>query len=89
MSHQLTEFKWFFLLCLVFSASSRAADAPALTKSTSIARTDSPPTIDGILDDPAWKNAVVIDDLHQISPREYTEASERTEFLLLYDVDAI
>jgi len=78
-----------FLILALLWGNAMAADAPALTKSTSIARTDSPPTIDGVLDDPAWKGAVVIDDLHQIKPREYSEPSERTEFLLLYDDDAI
>ena len=48
MFRQLAEYNRFFLLCLAFSAMADAADAPALTKSTSIFRTDSPPTIDGV-----------------------------------------
>ena len=77
------------VLLLLVSAVGYAEDAPALTKSTSIARTDSPPLIDGLLDDTAWNDAVVVDDLHQIKPREYDAPSERTEFLLLFDEDAI
>jgi hypothetical protein len=76
-------------LIALLGGNALAADGSALTKSTSIARTDLAPTIDGILDDAAWKNAVIIDDLHQIKPREYAQPSERTEFLLLYDDDAI
>jgi hypothetical protein len=76
-------------LLLLVSAVGHADDAPALTKSTSITRTDSAPIIDGLLDDAAWKDAVIVDDLHQIKPREYAAPSERTEFLLLFDEDAI
>lgn len=78
-----------FTFLLLFSAVGHADDVPALTKSTSIARSDSPPIIDGLLDEAAWKGAVIVDDLHQIKPREYDAPSERTEFLLLFDEDAI
>ncbi len=81
---------WQFGAVLVLLwASTQAADEAALTKSTSITRTDSPPEIDGVLDDAVWKNAVIVDDLHQMKPREYDAPSERTEFLLLFDDDAI
>ena len=73
----------------LLSVSAFAADEPAMTKSTSIARTDTPPTVDGALDDDAWRQAVVVSDLHQLKPVEYAEPTERTEFLLLYDDDAI
>lgn len=73
----------------LFSAALFAADDAAVDKSTSIARTDSPPVIDGVLDDPAWAGAVVISDLHQVEPVEFAEPSERTEFLLVYDEDAM
>jgi hypothetical protein len=66
-----------------------AADEPAMTKSTAITRIGTPPAIDGVLDDAAWAAAVVVSDLHQIKPVEYAEPTERTEFLLLYDEDAI
>jgi hypothetical protein len=46
------------------------------------------PQLDGDLDnDPTWNSAVLIDDLHQISPNEYTQPSEKTEFYLMYDED--
>jgi hypothetical protein len=89
MSSQHTEIWRIYPIIALLWGNALAADEPALTKSSLIARTDSPPTIDGVLDDPAWKSAVVIDDLHQIKPQEYSEPSERTEFLLLYDDEAI
>ena len=52
-------------------------------------RTKNRPVIDGSLDDPAWQNAALIDDLHQVNPVEYGEPSERTEIYLLYDDDAL
>jgi len=73
----------------LLSVSAFAAAEPAMTKSTSIARTDTPPTVDGALDDDAWRQAVVVSDLHQLKPVEYAEPTERTKFLLLYDDDAI
>lgn len=52
-------------------------------------RVDGPPVIDGVLDDAVWKQAVVIKDVHQARPHEYTEPNERTEFYVIYDKDAI
>ena len=51
-------------------------------------RTELVPTIDGVIDgDPAWLGARVIDDLYQNQPVEYLPASEKTEFLIMYDAD--
>jgi hypothetical protein len=52
-------------------------------------RTDTPPVIDGVLDDEVWQRAAIIDDLHQANPVEYAQPSERTEIYLLYDDDAL
>jgi len=68
------------------------AQAPVATgelKTAEAARTDDPITIDGRLDEEAWNAATVITDLHQILPVEYSEPSQRTEFLVLYDDDAL
>jgi hypothetical protein len=56
-------------------------------KSTTITRTDTPPIIDGRLDEAAWQTATVIDDLRQMHPIEHAQPTERSEFLLLYDDD--
>ena len=51
-------------------------------------RTEVVPVIDGTVDgDPAWQNARLIDDLYQNQPVEYLPASEKTEFLIMYDAD--
>ena len=52
-------------------------------------RATTAPMIDGVLDDAAWASAARIDDLHQVSPIEYAEPSERTEVYVLYDDDAL
>ena len=58
-------------------------------KSVSIVRTDTPPVIDGRLDDAAWRNAATIDDMHQLQPIEYAEASEHTVIYLTYTDEAL
>ncbi|HSG63753.1 MAG TPA: sugar-binding protein [Gammaproteobacteria bacterium] len=54
-------------------------------KYVQIARTTTPPVLDGQLDDPVWMLAAVVDDMHQILPNEYDNPSERTTVYLLYD----
>ncbi len=58
-------------------------------KSLRAVRTTEPITIDGRLDEAAWASAAIVDDVHQILPDEYSEPSQRTEFLVLYDDDAL
>jgi hypothetical protein len=58
-------------------------------KSVQMVRTAVAPTIDGVLDEAAWSSAARIDDLHQVSPIEYAQPTERTEVYLLYDDDAL
>lgn len=45
------------------------------------------PDINGILDDPAWKNGEWIDDFTQYEPYNGREASQRTAFNILFDED--
>lgn len=52
-------------------------------------RTDTPPVIDGRLDDPVWERATVVDDFHQSQPIEGAEPTERTAIYLLYDDHAL
>ena len=76
---------------ITISTCIRAADSlpDSATKKITIARVTSAPVIDGRLDDEIWKHATVIDDLHQVSPYEYTAPNERTVFYLAYDKDAL
>jgi hypothetical protein len=50
-----------------------------------VRRTGEAPVIDGRLDDAAWAEATVIEDLHQVQPVEYAEPTERTAVYVLYD----
>src|SRR5688572_25467815 len=54
-----------------------------------VVRIDSPPVIDGRLDEAVWGQAEVITDFHQIRPGDGTEPSERTEVYLIYGDDAL
>jgi len=80
------------LVCVVMSAfCARAPAQPADSerKSIEIVRTDTPPVIDGQIDEADWARAAVIEDLHQMTPIEYAEPSQRTEIRILYDDDAL
>lgn len=52
-------------------------------------RIDTPPVVDGILDDDIWARAVPITDFHQIRPGDGTATSEPTEVRVAYTSDAI
>ena len=68
----------------------RQADPAAeITKSVRMVRADTPPVIDGRLDDAVWATAAVVGDFHQSRPIEGAEPTERTEIYLLYDGDAL
>ena len=54
-------------------------------KKITITRTDTPPTIDGRLDDPAWLQAAVVSDLHQHSPRYRDKPTEDIAVRFLFD----
>jgi hypothetical protein len=59
------------------------------SKSFQMVRAESPPVIDGLLDEAVWQQAAKVDDLHQLDPIEYSEASQQTEIYVLYDQDAL
>ena len=58
-------------------------------KSVRIMRTDTPPVIDGVLDEEAWSHAARIEDFHEIQPTEYAPPTERTVVYLMYDDNAL
>lgn len=71
-------------------AVSAGADAPAL-KSFQVVRImeSQAPRIDGKLDEAAWQEAARIEDLRQFQPNENSDPSERTQFYVMYDKDAL
>jgi hypothetical protein len=58
-------------------------------RSVTAVRTASPPRIDGVLDDAAWRLAEPAADFIQRDPHEGVSASERTEIRVLYDNRAL
>jgi len=50
-------------------------------------RTDSPPTIDGRLDDPVWRSATMLSQFVQQAPLDGAPATEETEIYIAYDSD--
>jgi len=62
---------------------------PPSVRSGTAARVDVGPTIDGRLDEAAWASAQPMTGFVQYEPVEGTDASEKTEVRILFDVDAI
>jgi hypothetical protein len=69
------------------AATAQEAGAESL-KTVRVVRVDTPPVIDGVLDEAIWDQAEVITDFHQIRPGDGVAPSEPTELYLLYDDDA-
>jgi len=66
-----------------------AAVGSAPVKAVHVVRVDTPPIIDGTLDEAVWQQAEPITDFHQVRPTDGAEPSEETEVYLLYDDDAL
>ena len=84
------------IAALVTTTASAQANAQAVSETPVIGqkqiravRVETPPVIDGRLDDAVWQQANVITDFHQIRPGNQTEPSERTEVYIVYDDDAM
>jgi len=80
------------VICLIVPAAA-SAQPPAAngnsTKVVRVVRVDTPPVIDGRLDEAVWGQAEVITDFHQVRPGDGTPPSERTEVYLVYTDDAL
>ncbi len=78
------------LLVVAASLGAQEDAGPRLSgdgKEVRIMRTQTPPVIDGFLDDAVWEDAPYIDDMHQFAPVDHAEPSEPTRVYLLYDDD--
>ncbi len=71
------------------SANAQSANNPEGLKEVRVTRVDTPPVMDGLLDDEVWQQADMIDDFHQIRPGDGTPTSERTEVYMVYTEDAL
>jgi hypothetical protein len=58
-------------------------------KRIEVHRIDADIAVDGVLDEAAWADAVVITDLHQLNPVEFAPPSQRTEIRLFFDENAL
>src|SRR5437764_9326692 len=58
---------------------------PERVKAISVGRLSAPITIDGHIDEDAWKGAAVFKDFYQTQPGYNTPASKPTEAYLMYD----
>ena len=82
-----------FLICvigagpLVTARSRPPSPSPEITPRR--IRKEAAPTIDGLLDDPIWKNAPVASHFVQREPREGEPATEQTEVRILYSDKSI
>ena len=63
--------------------------ADAGLKTVKMVRTNTPPVLDGLLDEEVWSRASVIEDFHQIQPNEYAQPSALTQTYMLYDEQAL
>lgn len=80
-------------ICLLFSlillpqfAAAQRAEAES-RKAADIGRAGEAPTLDGVLNDLAWSDATIIDDLHQYRPLEGADAAHKTRFMITFDDD--
>ncbi len=89
---RMNRLRWPLAVALFLPLAAAAQEAiidGAREKSVQIVHTDTPPVIDGRLDDVAWASAAIVDDLHEVQPTEYDPASERTIIYLTYSDDAL
>jgi hypothetical protein len=78
------------LLLLLFAFLMRASAQDRLARPTARpARIQQPPTIDGRLDDAAWRSAARVTDFVQQRPLDREPATEETEVYLAYDKDRL
>lgn len=67
-----------------------APDSEAQQRNTiTVHRGTSAPVIDGILDEPVWRSAAVVDQLTLYQPSPGAEPSQATRYYLYYDDDAL
>ena len=74
------------VLCLA-AAAVAAQDAGPARKSVGAVRVEVPPVLDGALDDPAWENAAVVEDLHVVVSNEFGTPGERSRVYVAFDDD--
>jgi uncharacterized protein DUF5916/cellulose/xylan binding protein with CBM9 domain len=78
-------FPGLILISLVVAGPSWAQERPT----ASAVKVDTPPIVDGVLEDAAWQAATPLSGFTQAEPLEGEPASENTEVRIVYDDDAV
>ena len=73
-------------LCLAAAAANAQVTEPP-RKSVGAVRVEVPPVLDGVLDDPAWETAAVVEDLHIVVSDEFGTPGERSRIYVAFDDD--
>lgn len=80
-------------VCAVMSSALLAQEAveeeQVEAKSFRAVRVNTPPVMDGRLDDAVWQQAQRVTDFHQSRPGDHAEPSETTELYVVYTADAL
>lgn len=78
-------------LCVLVGSSpaQEAAQSQPTKTMTAVRINPSPPHLDGILDDEAWRLAPVFTGFIQLEPDQFEPATEKTEVRLIYDDEAL
>jgi len=75
-----------FLLVSSVAASAQSPKSPASSRATfTVSRATSPITLDGLLDEPAWREAVNVPVAYEWSPGDNIEPPVKTDCLITYD----
>ena len=77
------------VLCASAAAQEDTLAVQSGSKSITISRGESPPIIDGRLNEAVWQQAALVEDLHQVIPTEYAQPTQHTRVYLFYDDDAL
>ena len=76
-------------ILLLFSTPGAAQQEQTEVRKTVAVQVETTPQIDGVLDDPAWQEAIPTSEFVQHEPREGDPGTERTVVSIVYDADNI
>jgi hypothetical protein len=79
----------YLMLFSVNGLAQQGALQNSATKSVSIPVLSGNVTINGVLDEDTWSQAVLIEDLHQVFPEEYVSPSQPTQVRVFYTENAL
>jgi hypothetical protein len=80
---------WVAIIALGLALTGTAAATESAGKQLHIARLETAPRIDGVLDEETWEQATLVGDFHQVEPIEFAPAGERTEVRVYFTKDAV